>query len=90
MPHVRDMIADAIRKPCGLIDTVKDGQLMAEELRQALRKPWLAQSLSRLIIEHDSEWGLQMARWNELDEKMPPSDKPDWEPEKQCIACLRW
>ncbi|AKJ01518.1 muramidase (phage lysozyme) [Archangium gephyra] len=71
------------------IDQNKDGRLDAQELRQAIKQPLLAQSLSRLIARYESEWGGDMAKWNALDPLMIDG-KPEWAAEKLRIDSLRW
>lgn len=73
-----------------LIDTDNDHALSPLELRQALRKPWLAQALSHMIVRNHSEWSGPMDRWNAIDGKIPDQRKEDWEKEKQRIESLLW
>jgi len=49
------------------IDLNGDGKLQIQELHDAWKNPHLARVLSRLVVQHDSEWKLDMARWNALD-----------------------
>ena len=71
------------------IDVNHDNILDAQELQQAYRQPLLAQPLTRIIARYESEWGGEMAKWNELDPLML-DDRADWETEKQRIDKLRW
>lgn len=71
------------------IDTNGDRELDAQELQAAYREPLLAQPMSRIIARYESEWGGEMAKWNELDALML-EDAAEWEVEKQRIDALRW
>lgn|GEM_PF-1617670 len=83
-----------------LLDADGNKELTAEEIRAGWGKPWLAQTLSRQVIEHKSEWGLPMSEWDTLDAKMsevagkiPFSNiRPEkvWEEEKKRIKKLLW
>ncbi|NZA27681.1 hypothetical protein H0E84_14970 [Luteimonas sp. SJ-92] len=55
------------RKLYDVLDLDGDKSLTPLELRQALRKPWLAQALSHLIIKHESEWSGPMDKWRAMD-----------------------
>jgi hypothetical protein len=67
----------------------KDGRVNAAELQNALRKPWLAQSLSHLILRYESEWGGSMSRWETLTPLMKESKKT-WLGELERIKKLQW
>jgi hypothetical protein len=67
----------------------KDGMVTAVELQNALRKPWLAQSLSHLILRYESEWGGSMSRWEALTPLMKES-KQTWLGELERIKKLQW
>jgi predicted chitinase len=67
----------------------KDGRVNATELQNALRKPWLAQSLSHLILRYESEWGGSMSRWDALTPLMKESKKT-WLGELERIKKLQW
>ncbi|MCD7099399.1 hypothetical protein [Stenotrophomonas sp. MMGLT7] len=67
----------------------KDG-VSRDELRAALRRPWLAQAISHLIVHYESEWGGEMSKWSALDPHMQGELAPDWVAEKQRIEKLRW
>lgn len=71
------------------MDTDKKDGLTTEELRAALRKPWLAQTLSRVIARYESEWGGEIAKWDALDDHMGDSAN-DWKEEKGRIKDLQW
>lgn len=76
-----------------LIDHDGDGKLTPHEIAAALRKPWIAQSFSRLITCHESEWFWNQEKWDELDPLMghsPETPNPNWENEKQRIEKLAW
>lgn len=73
-----------------LMDVDGDGKVIASELRQALAKPWLAQAISHLIIEHESEWSGPMDKWSAIDDLIPAQRKQDWEKEKERIESLVW
>lgn len=72
-----------------VLDTDKDEKLSTAELRAALRKPWLAQTLSRLIVRYESEWGGAMGKWDALDAHMGEF-AGDWAWEKLRIYELQW
>ncbi len=75
---------------CKAIDTDGKDGITPLELRNALEKPWLAQSLSRLAIKHHSEWGGPMALWDAIDELIPATNKEDWTAEKKRIEVLQF
>lgn len=67
----------------------RDGTVTAAELQNALKKPWLAQSLSHLVLRYESEWGGSMSRWEALTPLMKDS-KPTWVGELARIKKLQW
>jgi predicted chitinase len=83
-----------------LLDEDGSKQLSPIELRRGWEKPWLAQTLSRQIIEHPSEWGLEKSKWEALDEYMKESDESAvvsairflvvWEEDKKRIEKLQF
>jgi predicted chitinase len=75
-----------------LIDLDRDQKLTPREIRTALEKPWIAQSLGRLITHYESEWydDGTMSKWNALDGYMNEAGMADWEQEKQRIRSLLW
>ncbi|WP_066098758.1 hypothetical protein [Xanthomonas massiliensis] len=75
---------------CDAIDLDDDKVLTSEELRKALKQPWLADALSRLIIHHTSEWGTPAEQWNAIDKDIPELRKVDWDKEKERIQALQW
>jgi hypothetical protein len=89
----RGSTADAgpiFRKLYDLIDESGDKKIVSDEIRRALRKTWLAQALSHLIVEHESEWSGPMDKWDAIDELIPESRKKDWAKEKERIESLLW
>ncbi|WP_258531641.1 hypothetical protein [Xanthomonas oryzae] len=72
------------------IDLDDDRHLTPAELRKALKQPWLAEAISRLVFHHTSEWGTPRAQWNAIDGDIPESRKADWEKEKDRIESLQW
>lgn len=72
-----------------VIDLDKSESLTTNELRTALRKPWLAQTISRVIARYESEWGGNTTKWDELDGHMGEKAK-DWGKEKGRIKELQW
>lgn len=71
----------------------RDGTLTPTEFKAALGKPWLAQQLSLLITQHESEWHWNESKWNQLDELMnhtPAEPNPNWVAEKARIEKLCW
>jgi predicted chitinase len=75
---------------CDAIDLDDDRHLTPAELRKALKQPWLAEAISRLVFHHISEWGTPRAQWNAIDGDIPESRKADWEKEKNRIESLQW
>uniref|UniRef100_A4XNG6 Glycoside hydrolase, family 19 n=1 Tax=Ectopseudomonas mendocina (strain ymp) TaxID=399739 RepID=A4XNG6_ECTM1 len=72
---------------------VRDNKLTPEEFKAALAKPWLAQQLSLLISQHESEWFWNESKWNQLDKLMehtPEDPNPQWLREKERIKTLSW
>ncbi|MFK4076408.1 hypothetical protein ACI2KX_22045 [Ectopseudomonas khazarica] len=67
----------------------RDGLLTTEEFKAALGKPWLAQQLSLLIAQYESEWYPNEAKWNDLDVHMA-DELVEWEKEKKRISALVW
>jgi hypothetical protein len=71
----------------------RDKKLTPAELKAALGKPWLAQQLSLLISQHESEWFWNEGKWNQLDKLMdhtPADPNPNWVAEKGRIKALSW
>ncbi len=71
----------------------RDNKLTPAELKTALGKPWLAQQLSLLISQHESEWFWNEGKWNQLDKLMdhtPADPNPNWVAEKGRIKALSW
>ncbi|MEZ0470343.1 glycoside hydrolase family 19 protein [Luteimonas salinilitoris] len=68
----------------------KDGHLSPQEIRKALARPWLAQAISRLIVEYENEWSGPMSKWDEIDQHIPEERKADWTQEKSRIKSLTW
>ena len=90
-----------LEKLLAFIDTNRDGRLTLKELRDGWAKFWLAQQLSRLIIEHKSEWGLEMSFWDEVGEAIKAAARrPEnqrlldfvkiWDEERKRIEKLRF
>lgn len=80
---------ELFQKLYDVIDADKKDGLTTDELRAALKKPWLAQTISRVIARYESEWGGEMSKWDELDSHM--GDKAnDWAKEKGRIKELQW
>nr|WP_298138689.1 hypothetical protein [uncultured Pseudomonas sp.] len=72
---------------------IRDNKLTPAELKTALGKPWLAQQLSLLISQHESEWFWNEGKWNQLDKLMehtPADPNPAWVAEKKRIETLSW
>ncbi|WP_254611929.1 lysozyme [Serratia fonticola] len=67
--------------------------LTRSQLQGAFNRPWLAQQLSRLIINYESEWYTDgsMTKWDELDDYVGEKGLPYWQAEKnQRIKKLLW
>lgn len=73
-----------------LIDLDGDKKLVAKEIREALGRPWLAQVLSQLIVQHESEWSGPMEKWDAIDDLIPEPRKKDWKKERERIESLLW
>ncbi|KIQ96079.1 hypothetical protein [Lysobacter sp. A03] len=73
-----------------VIDVDGDKKLTATEIRKALKQPWLAQAISRLITRYDSEWAGPMTKWDALDSLIQEPRKADWMQEKKRIESLLW
>ncbi len=77
-----------------IIDINRDNKLTASEIRNALAKPWHAQSIAQLITHYESEWFWKADKWDELDPLMghiPYVDpNQNWESEKARIEQLSW
>jgi predicted chitinase len=85
-----------------LLDTDDSKQLSDAEIREGWKNPALAQPLSRQIIEHKSEWGIEMSELEALGEYMlKQKDKGKlidnyinfaevWEEEKKRIEKLQF
>jgi hypothetical protein len=71
------------------MDRNHDGTLDASELKAAMLSPPLAQGLSRIIGRYESEWGGNMARWQELTPLMG-NGALRWERELERIEKLQW
>lgn len=78
------------RKLYELIDDDGDHRVIADEIRSALKKPWLAQALSHLVVHHESEWSGPMKKWDAIDELIPTEREKDWKKEKERIQSLLW
>lgn len=82
-------MSELLKKIHDRIDRNKDGKLDAQELRDAVKEPALLRALSRIIARYESEWGGEMAKWDELDPMMLDG-LPEWQAEKRRIDALRW
>ncbi|MFM0180337.1 lytic transglycosylase domain-containing protein [Paraburkholderia aspalathi] len=65
------------------------GKVTAKAMQAAMRTPWLAQALSRVILRYESEWGGDMSRWNAITPLMRNA-KDNWLVELQRIHELQW
>ncbi|MEG7363457.1 hypothetical protein [Pseudomonas citronellolis] len=75
-----------------IIDTNHDEKLTPEEIRNAIGKPWHAQSISRLIVQYESEWYADpgLSKWEALNCYMTKEGEKDWAKEKERIKSLIW
>ena len=76
-----------------ILDRNGDKKLSAAEIREALSKPWCAQSISHVITRYESEWCYKPDKWNALDELMGHSESDphkSWVEEKARIERLGW
>ena len=77
----------------GADGSVRDDILSVTEIKAALKKPWHAQSISRLITHYESEWFWKQDKWDELDkltEHTEEDPNPQWVKEKERIKKLCW
>jgi len=98
--HYQALIEQTERSPLGaclqqLTERDSNGRLRPGAVAAALRKPWIAQPLSQLIIRHESEWfwSPEKEKWDELDTLMghsPETPNLNWESEKHRIEKLAW
>jgi len=71
------------------IDTNKDGELEAQELKQAINNKSLRQQLSRMVIKHPSEWKWTAGKWGQLDGIFSSDESiKKWDNEKARIEKL--
>ncbi|MCY1344743.1 hypothetical protein D9M69_307850 [compost metagenome] len=75
-----------------IIDVDSDEKLTPTEIRNALAKPWHAQSISRLIAQYESEWYADegLSKWEALNCYMTKEAEKDWDKEKDRIRSLLW
>lgn len=73
-----------------IVDIDGDEKLTPTEIRNALAKPWHAQSISRLIAQYESDWYADegLSKWEALNCYM--TKEVDWASEKQRIKSLLW
>ncbi|MDR2926436.1 MAG: M23 family metallopeptidase [Azoarcus sp.] len=89
-----------LEKLLALIDANGDGVITLKEIRDAWQNPCLVQPLSRLVIEHKSEWGLGMSFWDEVGRKIMEARSAEklnvfdfvkiWKEERKRIEKLRF
>lgn len=72
------------------LDADKRNGVTRDEMRAGLRRPWLAQAISRLIASYETEWGGDMSKWSALDKLMEGEYADDWTSEKERIKRLTW
>ncbi|WP_429213706.1 hypothetical protein [Metapseudomonas resinovorans] len=76
-----------------IIDANGDGTITASEVREALKVPAYAQSISQLVIHYESEWLYQQRKWDALDQVLGHSGSTpilSWVAEKERIKELGW
>lgn len=79
-----------------IIDLNNDEKLTSAEIKDALAKPWHAQSISRLIVQYESEWHAEkddserLVKWEALNCYMTKEYEKNWDKEKQRINDLLW
>ncbi|MEF9672487.1 hypothetical protein QNM99_09975 [Pseudomonas sp. PCH446] len=76
-----------------IIDRNRDDRMTAEEVQAAIRVPAHAQSLSQLIIRHESEWYYRSPTWDGLDELLGHSGSTpnlNWLAEKERFKQMSW
>ncbi len=66
------------------------GNMVPSDLKKALTVPWLAQVVSHLIVNYESEWGGDMSKWEALSSLMSVEGKPVWQTELERIEKLKW
>lgn len=76
-----------------IIDRDRDNKLDGEELQAAIRLPAHAQSISKLIVQCESEWYYKSQSWDALDEilgRTGSTPHVNWLAEKERIKQLSW
>lgn len=75
-----------------IIDVDRNEKLTPTEIKNALAKPWHAQSISRLIAQYESEWYADegLSKWEALNGYMTKESEKDWTQEKTRIRDLLW
>ncbi|MNZ46907.1 Chitinase class I [compost metagenome] len=75
-----------------IIDRNNDEKLTSAEIKDALAKPGHAQSISRLIVQYESEWyaDVGFSKWEALNCYMTKEGETDWPLEKERIKSLLW
>jgi hypothetical protein len=68
-----------------IIDPVNRPALSLPDICAAWQNPQLVQAISRLVIRHRSEWGMDMALWNAIDSEVGEANKEAWRKEKTRI-----
>ncbi|WP_455230366.1 hypothetical protein [Geopseudomonas aromaticivorans] len=86
---VRSRLYDIID---GADGSIRDDKLTTKEIMSALAKPWLAQSIARLITHYESEWYADegFSKWEALNCYMTKEGETDWPQEKERIKSLLW
>ena len=76
-----------------ILDRDGDGTITAKEVRETLRIPAHAQSVSRIVIRYESEWLHKPQKWDSLDEMFGHSGSTphtNFFAEKKRIGQLGW
>jgi hypothetical protein len=99
---VTDKLHESLKKDFSDIDANHDNKLSLAELRSKWIQPDWALMLSRKIIQHGSEWGLEMDYWSQIDPCIEDAMKENkantkgvdasevWAKEKERIEKLRF
>jgi hypothetical protein len=89
--QINTAVSGPIRKRLySIIDLNNDEKLTSAEIKDALAKPWHAQSISRLIVQYESEWhaDIGLSKWEALNCHMNKEGEKDWKIEKSRIETL--
>lgn len=94
LPQVSESVTGPVNdRLYKIVDTSGDKKLSSDEIVDALKKPWHAQSISQLVTNYENEWYFKPEKWDALDELMGHADSDPnkaWQEEKLRIKSLGW